>query len=246
MDLVSLGRFALLPEDELNLAALLRSPLIGFSEDELYALAQPRESSLWNEIVSRREERPTLEFAHTFLRECRARADFTPPYEFFAHVLGAHGGRKRLACAPGCGGKRFLSTNSCRSPSPMRHSHTPSLEGFLHWLESGDVEIKRDMERGRDEVRVMTVHGAKGLEADIVILPTRRRFRKARAAMARCSTQKRPGFPVPDLKAPDVGAPAKAKADADALHEQSPAPHVAADARARRASYLRFRSKAWR
>ena len=50
-------------------------------------------------------------------------------------------------------------------------SHTPSLEGFLDWVERGDTEIKRDMERGRDEVRVMTVHGAKGLEADIVILP---------------------------------------------------------------------------
>ena len=49
--------------------------------------------------------------------------------------------------------------------------NTPSLESFLHWLQSGDAEIKRDMERGRNEVRVMTVHGAKGLEADIVILP---------------------------------------------------------------------------
>ena len=53
----------------------------------------------------------------------------------------------------------------------MNAAHTPSLEGFLHWVERGEAEIKRDMERGRDEVRVMTVHGAKGLEADIVILP---------------------------------------------------------------------------
>ena len=50
-------------------------------------------------------------------------------------------------------------------------AHTPSLEGFLDWLARGGTEIKRDMEHGRDEVRVMTVHGAKGLEADIVILP---------------------------------------------------------------------------
>ena len=63
------------------------------------------------------------------------------------------------------------STSSSRLPSPMRRSNTPSLEGFLHWVERGGAEIKRDMERGRDEVRVMTVHGAKGLEADIVILP---------------------------------------------------------------------------
>ncbi len=219
MDLVSLGRFALLPEDELNLAALLRSPLIGFSEDELYALAQPRESSLWNEIVSRREERPTLEFAHTFLRECRARADFTPPYEFFAHVLGAHGGRKRLLARLGAEANdsidEFLSLAFA-----YETFNTPSLEGFLHWLESGDVEIKRDMERGRDEVRVMTVHGAKGLEADIVILPDTTTIPEGSGRHgALLYTDNALVFPVPDAQAPDVVRAAKAKADADALHE---------------------------
>ena len=48
----------------------------------------------------------------------------------------------------------------------------PSLQGFLHWLVSGQAEIKRDLEQGvRDEVRIMTVHGAKGLQAPIVFLP---------------------------------------------------------------------------
>ena len=63
------------------------------------------------------------------------------------------------------------STNSSPSPLAYEHSATPSLEGFLDWIGRGGNEIKRDMERGRNEVRVMTVHGAKGLEADIVILP---------------------------------------------------------------------------
>ena len=50
--------------------------------------------------------------------------------------------------------------------------HPPSLQGLLHWLESSDVEIKRDPEQGRQHaVRVMTVHGAKGLQAPIVFLP---------------------------------------------------------------------------
>ena len=47
---------------------------------------------------------------------------------------------------------------------------TPSLQGFAAWLRTASAEIKRDMEIARDEVRVMTVHGAKGLEAPIVIL----------------------------------------------------------------------------
>ena len=77
-------------------------------------------------------------------------------------------------------------------------SAPPSLQGFLRWLREGQREIKRDMEQGRDEVRVMTVHGAKGLEAPIVFLPdtcstrsARRRQRPARrsrtpSARARC------------------------------------------------------------
>src|SRR3546814_5568783 len=50
--------------------------------------------------------------------------------------------------------------------------HVPSLQGFLHWLAAGAVEIKRDLDAGaRGEVRIMTVHGAKGLQAPIVFLP---------------------------------------------------------------------------
>ncbi|HWE05496.1 MAG TPA: 3'-5' exonuclease, partial [Rhizomicrobium sp.] len=182
-------------------------------------LGQPRQSSLWNEIVSRHEEWPRLEFAHTFLRECRARADFTPPYEFFAHVLGPHGGRKRLLGRLGAEANdsidEFLSLAFA-----YETLNTPSLEGFLHWLEAGDVEIKRDMERGRDEVRVMTVHGAKGLEADIVILPDTTTIPEGSGRHGvLLYTDNAVVFPVPDAQAPDVVRAAKAKADADALHE---------------------------
>jgi len=46
----------------------------------------------------------------------------------------------------------------------------PSLQGFVTWLRNAATVVKRDMETARDEVRVMTVHGAKGLEAPVVIL----------------------------------------------------------------------------
>jgi ATP-dependent helicase/nuclease subunit A len=167
MDLIALGRFALLPEDDLNLAALLRSPLVGIDEGALFALAHGRKGTLWQELERQRESHAA---AHAFLAEMRARADFAPPFEFYAHALTARDGRrklvKRLGTEAGDPIDEFLALALA-----YENANTPSLEGFLHWVERGRAQIKRDMERGRNEVRVMTVHGAKGLEADIVILP---------------------------------------------------------------------------
>jgi len=170
MDLIALGRFALLPEDDLNLATLLRSPLIGISENELIALAAERHGTLWRELTGRENETPSFARAVAILSDCLSRADYSPPFEFYAHVLGAAGTRKLLLARLGVEANdaidEFLSLALA-----FEALNPPSLEGFLDWLERGDAEIKRDMDRGRNEVRVMTVHGAKGLEADIVVLP---------------------------------------------------------------------------
>jgi ATP-dependent helicase/nuclease subunit A len=166
MDLIALGRFALLPQDDLNLAALLRSPLVALSEEDLFTLAYKRDGTLWGALVARQGE---FAAAHDFLSEMRGLADFRPPFEFFAHALTVRGMRTRLLARLGSEAgdaiDEFLSHALAHEAA-----NTPSLEGFLHWVERGGAEVKRDMERGRDEVRVMTVHGAKGLEADIVVL----------------------------------------------------------------------------
>jgi ATP-dependent helicase/nuclease subunit A len=219
MDMIALGRFALLPEDDLNLAALLRSPLIGLSEEELYALAVDREGTLWRALEAAPADTPALAFAHELLSEARSRADYTPPFEFFAHALGAGGGRKRLLARLGAEANdaidEFLSL-----ALTYERLNTPSLEGFLHWLEAGDVEIRRDMERGRNEVRVMTVHGAKGLEADIVILPDTTTIPEgASRHAALLYDDDTVFFPLADAEAPDCVREAKAKADADTLRE---------------------------
>ncbi|MGB3809505.1 MAG: double-strand break repair helicase AddA, partial [Parvibaculum sp.] len=89
MDLMALGHFVLLPEDDLTLATLLKSPLVGLNEDELYALASSRgEDTLWQSLQKRAKGNPRFEEALALLTRLLARADFEPPYEFFAHVLG--------------------------------------------------------------------------------------------------------------------------------------------------------------
>jgi len=219
MDLAALGHFALLPEDDLNLAALLRSPLIDASEEELFALAHGRRGTLWSELARRAGETASFAFAHAFLAECRGRADFMPPYEFFARALSADGMRTRLLARLGPEANdaidEFLSL-----ALGYEALNAPSLEGFLHWLERGDAEIKRDMERGRDEVRVMTVHGAKGLEADIVILPDTTTLPEGAGRHGDLLyTEDGVVFPVSNDMAPQAVRAAKEAAKLEALKE---------------------------
>lgn len=169
MDLMALARFALAADDDLTLATVLKSPLVGLDEDQLYALAHGRDGMLWQTLLASQGEVPFAE-AQAFLGECVALADTVPPFEFFSHVLERRGGRKKLVARLG---------RDCLDPLEelmslaldFERTHAPSLQGFLHWMETSETEVKREMEQSRDEVRVMTVHGAKGLEAPIVFLP---------------------------------------------------------------------------
>ncbi|MBZ0218047.1 MAG: double-strand break repair helicase AddA [Fimbriimonadaceae bacterium] len=169
MDLLAAADFVLLPEDDLNLATLLKSPLVGLGEDGLFDLACKRESSLWQALEARRAE-AKYSPAHKLLAQWLARADFDTPYAFFAEILGPDKGRinlhRRLGSEAVDAIDEFLN-------AVLRYEQvqTPSLQGFVHWMRAQSADIKRDMEHETNEVRIMTVHGAKGLEAPIVFLP---------------------------------------------------------------------------
>ena len=171
MDLIALGRFALMPDDDLMLATVLKGPLIGLGEDDLFALAQRREGRLWDALRRRAGEAPSFADAHARLSHVLARADATPPYEFYAHILGPGGGREKLVGRLGFDAEDPIA-EFLDQALVFERSRAPSLEDFLHWLEAGAIEVKRDLEHERrDAVRLMTVHGAKGLQAPIVFLP---------------------------------------------------------------------------
>ncbi len=171
-DLVALGRFLLLPEDDLNLAAVLKSPLFDIDEDALFDLCHARDKeTLWSRLRIRAEASAKLRRAADRLSAWLARADFVPPYELYGEILGAEGGRRALLHRLGPEAEdpveEFLGLALA-----YEREHVPSLQGFLRWLTAADTEVKRDFAaRPRDEVRILTVHGAKGLEAPVVFLP---------------------------------------------------------------------------
>ncbi len=150
----------------------MKSPIFDWHDDLLYELAWPRaRRSLWAELRRRANERTEFARAAGELSALLAQADFVPPYELFAQVLGARGGRRAILRRLGPDAADPLDEFLAAALAYQR-IHAPSLQGFLAWLSAGDAEIKRDLDqRGRDEVRIMTVHGAKGLQAPIVILP---------------------------------------------------------------------------
>ena len=170
-DLMALGRFALLPDDDLTLAIVLKSPLVGLDEDALFTLAHGRVGSLWSELTHRQTDSAAFADAHHFLSGILAQADFTTPFGFYSDLLDARQGRRKLLSRLGFDAADPVS-EFLNLALDFERTHVPSLEGFLHWMETGEAEIKRDLEQARpDAVRVMTVHGAKGLEAPIVFLP---------------------------------------------------------------------------
>jgi ATP-dependent helicase/nuclease subunit A len=171
MDLLVLGHFVLLPEDDLTLATLLKTPMVGLDDEDLFALAHRRKArSLWSELRERADEKASWRRARDLLDRMLARADYAPPYEFFAHFLDSEGGRRAALTRLGEGAADPMDEFLALALEYER-DHPPSLQGFLQWTETGGAEIKRDMEQGRNEVRIMTVHGAKGLEAEIVFMP---------------------------------------------------------------------------
>jgi ATP-dependent helicase/nuclease subunit A len=171
-DLIALGRFLLLPEDDLTLATVLKGPLFGFSEEALFRLAYERgERSLWQRLRALAADDLILRAAAERLAALLAHADFAPPFELYGEILGAGGGRRamleRLGPEAADPIEEFLAHALL-----YEREHVPSLQGFLRWVVAGEIEVKRDFgERLRDEVRIMTVHGAKGLEAPVVFLP---------------------------------------------------------------------------
>jgi ATP-dependent helicase/nuclease subunit A len=169
LDMMALVRFVLLPSDDYSLACILKSPLVpaALTEDQLIALAHGREkTSLWNRLLQSSD--PACKAAHTLLAEWLSLSQNIRPYEFFSTVLL----KTRLVFLARLGSEANDALDELLESSiAFEDEHSTSLSGFANWFLANDAEVKRDMDKAQGEVRLMTVHGAKGLESNIVIMP---------------------------------------------------------------------------
>jgi ATP-dependent helicase/nuclease subunit A len=166
-DLLAVVKFAVQPDDDLSLACLLVSPLIGWDQEQLRALAFGRKSRLWRELRQRALEFPD---AYQALSELLRIADFTTPSVFLETILsGPMQGRRKLYGRLGMAARDPVD-ELMNSALEFERNETASLDRFLAWFSRGTVDVQRDPGGPANEVRVMTVHGAKGLEAPVVIL----------------------------------------------------------------------------
>ena len=167
-DIAALLSFLATPEDDLSLATALRSPLFGWTEAQLFDLAYARPKKyLWQALRDRAKEFPqTL----AMINDLRDAADYLRPYDMIERILTRHDGRARLLSRLGAEAEDGIDALLSQAMAYERNA-VDSLTGFLVWMETDDLEIKRQLDNAGNRIRVMTAHAAKGLESPIVILP---------------------------------------------------------------------------
>lgn len=172
MDLLALGNFLCLPQDDYSLACVLKSPLIndgyGLSEDELFELCQMRKWSLWQSLKDHSSQTQTFEKAYGFLKDLLGQVDLKSPYSLFHGILSQTENQFIARLGSEC---QEVLEEFLNLVFSFEEKNPPTLQGFMNHMETLETEIKRSPQGSlQNQIRIMTIHGAKGLQSPIVIL----------------------------------------------------------------------------
>lgn len=165
-DLISLLKFLTNSSDDLSLAEVLRSPLLGLSEEELFKISYGRASTLFEALKFKLPKHKAIRI----LDDLTTNQKFLTPYELVERILIDHGGRLRMTARLGPGVNEILDEFLLQILN-YEEEEPPSTYGFLCWLSGIEVAVKRQLSNNSSSIRVMTIHGSKGLESPIVIIP---------------------------------------------------------------------------
>ena len=180
-DMIALGEVMLDPSDDFKLSVVLRSPLIGFTEKQLENILLGREGTLWENLEKKSKgnakANEPYKKAFEYLNRLKENLDTQNLYSFYSNVLF-----RGCPASEQSGMTAIFKRLGNEAEDPMveflnalerfKRDNPPSLQSFIRWLDAGEAEIKREMnlEASEPKVSIMTVHGAKGLEAPVVIL----------------------------------------------------------------------------
>lgn len=176
-DLISLGKFLLLPDDDLSLAEILKSPIFMLNDDDLFNLCHQRKATLFSSILQQKQYAETADKLKLLLNM----SGFSRPFELFNYVLVNLKGRQNYISRMGNEVDDILD-EFLNLTLAFEQKHTPTLEAFISWIIEDEVIVKKELEQGEsDTVKIMTVHGSKGLQAPIVILADTTRVKNSSA-----------------------------------------------------------------
>ena len=195
-DLLALCDALLLPEDNLAFGQFLVSPLGGLSDESLMDLALERRGPLVATLYARHHERADWRAAKEFFEALRNKIDFLPPFALLSEALGVLGGRAKLLERLGAEAAEPID-ELLTEALKFTQEQPGALQVFVHQLRQSGASIKREAEAGGDVVRIMTVHGAKGLQAPIVILPDTTSLPDAKQKLFWLDVPQQPGMQVP-------------------------------------------------
>lgn len=179
-DMIALGRFASMVIDDLSLAGLLKSPLFDFTEDELFLVCHKRESKPLfrhliefsdgkNDIILPADLQKRIEMTVPILKMIRQDARHLSAFDFFARFFAKTNLRKKYHARLGHEAEEILN-GFLQSAMEYDNREGLGLQGFIESLATSEKELKREIDLKTDEIRVITVHSSKGLEAPIVFL----------------------------------------------------------------------------